>query len=229
VDRTAISAALLRAFREGPPRLEVLGDVAEAPRRVGLVSGSFDPMTVAHAALAEALRAEAAEAVLLVYSPRTMPKDAGAEPPLLRPEERLASVGAWCASRPGFHPAICSHGLYVDQAEAASRAFPAAEIVLGLGADKLLQLFDTSWYGEGARALDRLFQRAVVAYAPRAEREVEGIIAEHGRWASRVRPLALPEGLRHVSSSEVRRRLRAGEDWATWVPTEVSRFLPRFP
>jgi nicotinic acid mononucleotide adenylyltransferase len=196
---------------------------------VGLVSGSFDPMTVAHAALAWALRAEAADAVLLVYSPRTMPKDVGAEPPLLRPEERLASVGAWCASRPGFHPAICSHGLYVDQVEAASRAFPAVEIVLGLGADKLLQLFDPSWYEEGDRVLDPLFERAVVAYAPRAGREVEGIIAEHGRWATRVRPLALPEDLGQVSSTEVRRRLRAGEDWATWVPTEVVRFLPRSP
>jgi nicotinic acid mononucleotide adenylyltransferase len=195
---------------------------------VALVSGSFDPMTVAHAALAEALMERGSGPVLLVYSPRTMPKEAGAEPPTLRPEERLASVSAWCASRPGFLPAVCSHGLYVEQAEAAARAFPTAEIVLGLGADKVVQLFDPSWYPEGHAALDRLFERAVILYAPREgrERDVEGILAGHRRWASRLRPIALAEDLRSVSSSDVRRRIRGGQDVGSSVPPEVLPFLP---
>lgn len=197
-------------------------------RRVGLVSGSFDPMTVAHAALAEALRAEAADPVLLVYSPRTIPKDPGAEPPLLRPEERLASVAAWCESRPGLLPAVCSHGLYVDQAEAAARAFPAAEIVLALGADKVLQLFDPSWYEDPDQALDRLFQRASVVYAPRGGQDeaVEQVVGRHGAWTSRVTRVALPDDLSDVSSSEVRRRVRGGQDVASSVPPEILPFLP---
>jgi nicotinic acid mononucleotide adenylyltransferase len=228
VDRAAITAALLRALREGPPRLEVLGDVPAAPGRVALVSGSFDPITAAHAALAEALMGRNSGLVLLVYSPKTMPKEAGAEPPILRPEDRLASVSAWCASKQGFLPAVCSHGLYVEQAEAAARTFPAAEIVLGLGADKVVQLFDPSWYPEGHAALDRLFERALVLYAPREGREgeVERILAGHRRWASRVKPIALPEDLRDVSSSEVRRRIRRGHDVSSLVPPEVLPFLP---
>jgi nicotinic acid mononucleotide adenylyltransferase len=205
----------------------VLGTSPARPASVGLLAGSFDPMTVAHAALAEALRAHAADLVLLVYSPRTMPKSDGAEPPLLTPEQRVASMAAWCAPRPGFEAAICSHGLYADQAEAAARAFPGAEIVVGLGTDKVLQLFDSAWYEDRDAALTKLFDVASVAYAARGTHEgVESLLQENAPWASKLIPLRLPAEVRDVSSANVRSLLRRGKDATPLIPAEVVRFLP---
>jgi nicotinamide-nucleotide adenylyltransferase len=228
VDQPAIPAALLRSLLPGAPRLEILGAPPDRPASVGLLSGSFDPMTVAHAALAEALRAHAPDLVLLVYSPRTMPKGAGAEPPLLTPQRRVASVAAWCARRAGFEAAICSHGLYADQVDAAAASFPGADIVVGLGTDKVLQLFDPRWYEDREAALAKLFDTARVAYAARGSREaaeVASMIEENPRWAGRLVPLRLPYGVRDVSSGDVRRRLRGGGDARSLVPDEIVRFL----
>ena len=227
VGEAAISAALLRSLRPGPPRLEVLGEVSPRPLTVGLVSGSFDPMTVAHVALARALRERGADPVLLVYAARTMPKGAGAEPPLLTPERRLASLAAWSDHHPGFRAAVCSHGLYADQAEAAGAAFPGTAIVVGLGSDKVLQLFDPAWYEDREAALDRLFRRAGVAYALRAgqEAEVAGVLAANPAWSDRVQRLDLPPEVGEISSAAVRRRLRRGGDVRWLVPAEVLAFL----
>jgi nicotinic acid mononucleotide adenylyltransferase len=198
---------------------------------VGLVSGSFDPMTLAHVALAGALRAEGAAPVLLVYASRTMPKDSGVEPPLLTPERRLASLVAWCGHRTGFLAAVCSHGLYADQVEATADAFPGADLVVGLGSDKVLQLLDPAWYEDREAALDRLFRRARVAYALRAgqEGDVDRALAANLRWAERVRPLDLPPELGTVSSAEVRRRVRRREDVRSLVPPEVLPLLSEAP
>src|ERR671919_478967 len=132
VDRRFLVEAVRRATVPGRPRLEVLGPAPSAADTVGLVAGSFDPMTAAHAALAEALDTEL---TLLVWSPATLPKEAGpgGDPSaaLLLPEDRLASVAAWCGSRPWARVATCSHGLLVDQVQAAAASFPRSRLVRG--------------------------------------------------------------------------------------------------
>src|SRR5947209_3606951 len=73
--------------RAAGPTLVVLPDPRPA-RSVALLSGSFDPLTVAHAQLAE--RAAAfAHAVVLVYAADTLPKEGAAAPPLLTVADRL--------------------------------------------------------------------------------------------------------------------------------------------
>lgn len=228
MDPRTISRALLRATEAGAPRLEILDDVPSGVREVGLVPGSFDPLTRAHSALAQAIRARGSDVVLMVYSPRTMPKAPGGEPPLLTPERRLAALAAWCVTTPGTAPAVCSHGLFTDQAEAAAAAFPGADLVVGVGSDKVLQLFDPSWYDDRTAALDSLFHRARVIFAPRThdETKVTSILEAHPRWAARVERIELPERLGALSSSEVRRLVRRGQDVSGLVPPEVVPFLP---
>ncbi|MGH2766723.1 MAG: hypothetical protein ACRDKA_12535, partial [Actinomycetota bacterium] len=96
MDRSFLTGAIERAGRPGRPRVEILGGPPPAVASVGMVAGSFDPMTVAHAALAGALGTELG---LLVWSPATLPKQPGprgaAAPPLLEPEDRLRSLVAW--------------------------------------------------------------------------------------------------------------------------------------
>ena len=228
-----IGRALARLGEPGPPRLEVLWPyVPGAPERIGLVSGSFDPMTLAHTALADAL-GSAADLVLFLYSPATLPKEPGPggdpEPPLLDPRDRVASLLAYCRSKPGRGVALCSHGLFADQAEAVARAFPGAEIVFGMGSDKVVQLVDPAWYEDRDIALDRLFSRAGVAYAAREgdQDRLAAALEEGHRWGERIRPLAVPAELAALSSRRVREQLGRGGDVTALVPSEVIPFIER--
>jgi nicotinamide-nucleotide adenylyltransferase len=192
------------------------------------VPGSFDPMTVAHAALAEGLEMDL---VLLVYSPATLPKEAAPSgpphPPLLDEEDRVASMLAWSTRRPDTGVGICSHGLYADQAEAAAAAFPRAQLVFGVGSDKVLQLFDPRWYGDRDADLDRLFALAEVAYAVRAgDREhLQATLRRNRRWAPRLRRIELPPRIAGLSSRAVRAAVARGEDVSGSVPPEVLPFV----
>jgi nicotinic acid mononucleotide adenylyltransferase len=193
-----------------------------------MVPGSFDPMTVAHAALAGSVGAELA---LLVWSSATLPKErgpgGGAAPPLLEPEDRLASMQAWCAPRPWAQVAICSHGLLADQAEATAAAFPGARLVFGIGSDKVLQLLDPGWYEDRDADLGRLFARAEVAWALRSgdEEPIRAALEREPRWRGRIRRLDLPADVAEISSRAVRRAVRRGEDVAASVPPEVLPFV----
>jgi nicotinic acid mononucleotide adenylyltransferase len=231
-----IGRALARAREPGPPRLEVLWPYSPgAPARVGLVSGSFDPMTVAHAALAETL-GRTSDLVVLLYSPATLPKEAapGGEPgpALLPPGDRVASLLAYARHREGLGVGLCSHGLYADQAEAAHATFPQGDLVFGVGSDKVVQLMDAEWYrdreGRDA-ALERLFSLARVAYAVREAEEdrLDGALAEASRWRDRIEALDLPPELAGVSSRSVREELARGGDVGDLVPAEVLPFVAR--
>ena len=220
-----------RLRREGPPRLELLTPApALAPRVVGLLSGSFDPPTVAHAALASGLLDAGCDLVLLVWSVRTMPKEAapGGEPtpPLLDEDARLDCLLAMAAARGGVGVALSSHGLIAEQAEAAARRFPGARLVVGMGSDKVLQLLDPRWYDDRTAALDRLTGLATVAYAARAGQEeaVAEVLArpENAPWRRSFADLGLPSGVADVSSREVRGRLRAGAEVSHLLPPEVA-------
>ena len=223
VDRRFLTEAVERARIPGRPRLEVLGPAPPVVGSVGILAGSFDPMTVAHAALAEAL---GTDLTLLVWSPATLPKEPGpgGDPaaPLLPPEDRLASLAAWCRPRPWARPAICSHGLLADQVEAANASFPRARLVLGMGSDKLRQVFDPVWYEDRDATLERLFARAHVAVAVRAGDRV----GDAGpRWSGRIRAVDLPAGLDEVSSRGVREAVRRSEDVSGSIPPEVLPFV----
>lgn len=228
MDSERISAALERAGRPGAPRVEVLAPRRlPALRRLGIVSGSFDPITVAHVAVAAALVAGGADLTLLLYSAGTLPKDGGgrSSAPLLSAEDRVASVVAVSRAHPELGAAVCSHGLLADQAEAVARRFPGAAVVMGMGSDKVRQLFDPRWYGDPRAALERLFALAEVVYALRAGDDDPGDALEPG-WRSRLRRVDLPPAVAGISSTSVRDRLRAGGDVSALVPAEARPFLP---
>jgi nicotinic acid mononucleotide adenylyltransferase len=221
-----IVRALDRARLPGRPRLEVLGGVPPVDT-VGLVPGSFDPMTVAHAALADGLDAEL---TIFVYSPRTLPKEpaaGGVEPPFLEERDRVASLLAYCAARPPVGVALASHGRLVDQAEAAAAAFPGASLVFGVGSDKVAQILHPRWYGDPEADLGRLFTLAEIRYGVRAEdrSRIEDVLRAAGRWRSRIRALDLPQEVASLSSRAVRATLRGGQVAEALVPAAVRPFL----
>jgi nicotinic acid mononucleotide adenylyltransferase len=207
----------------GRPALVVAPDPGPV-MSAALLSGSFDPLTVAHAALAERA-AGLAEAVVLVYAADTLPKEGAAAPPLLPVAERLDVVRRFCRGRRGHALGLSSHGLLADQAQAAGERFPGAELFLVVGSDKVLQLFDPRWYDDRDAVLERLFARAGLLYADRAGAEgaVEDLLSgpETARWRTRVTRLDVPPGVAAISSRMVREAARRGEPVDALVPPEA--------
>lgn len=227
---------LLQMEVPGPPRLRsIVPHTLPSLRELGVVSGSFDPPTLAHLALAHGLHDMGCEVVALVYSVRTLPKEVApgglVRPALLDPVDRLACLAAVCEGRPWLGVAVCSHGLLAEQAEAAARACPGARVILGMGSDKVLQLLDPRWYDDRDAALEALFARASVAYAPRsgqAEAVVQALARPHNlAWAGAISLLDVPREIWELSSRQVRERLASGEVPTEWLPPEVVPFVVR--
>jgi nicotinic acid mononucleotide adenylyltransferase len=211
------------------PWIEPLTGEPDPGRPIALLAGSFDPPTIAHVALALGWRTGSGGDVVLVYAERTLPKGSDAEPPLLDDERRLKALGRVAAAHEGLVAARASHGLLVDQAEAAHDRWPAPPLTILVGSDKARQLFDAAWYEDRDTALDRLFAVAEVCVAERVGEE--GLVAAvlddpaNARYRDRVAAIALPTDVAAVSSSEVRRRLRSGRPVADLVPPEVVSLL----
>jgi nicotinic acid mononucleotide adenylyltransferase len=219
--------SLEKLRRESVPRLELL-DGDGQPSSAALLSGSFDPVTTAHVALAQAALS-VAEVAVLVYSVHTMPKEGTPPPPLLSEEERVAALIAVCRSHPGLLAGVCSHGLLVDQASAARTAFPGARLWMVMGSDKVLQLLEHKWYADRDASLRALFSDAEVLYAERNGEEgaVGAILSrpQNRSWAGRFRRLDVPTGVADLSSTHVRRALEEGEDVGGLIPPEVASIL----
>ena len=210
--------------RELADALTVDGMPEPAPGRIGLLAGSFDPPTTGHVSLAEAGLRSGLGVVILVYSVATLPKEPGAEPPLLTEDARVRALSR-LARRPGLAWGLTSSGLLVDQVAGARRRWPTADLTVLLGSDKVLQLLDPRWYADRDAALDRLVAEADVRFAARsgAEDLVTSLLArpQHERWAGRFTRLRVAAEVAAISSGEVRRRHRRGEDIMALVPPEV--------
>ncbi len=221
MDGEALRSVPTRELAEGMP---VEGMPEPAPERIGLLAGSFDPPTTGHVSLAEAGLRSGLDVVVLVYSVATLPKEAGTEPPLLTEDARVEALSR-LARRPGLASGLTSSGLLVDQVAGARRRWPTAHLSVLLGSDKVLQLLDPRWYADRDAALDGLTAEADVRYAVRsgADDLVTSLLArpEHQRWARRFTRLRIAAEAAAISSGEVRRRHRRGEDVTALVPPEA--------
>jgi nicotinamide-nucleotide adenylyltransferase len=226
-----IESALERMRAAEAPAMEpVTGWPRASPRSVALLSGSFDPVTVGHVALAEASLATSDVAVF-VYSVRTLPKDgtSAGHAPLLPERDRVRALVRVCERDGRFAAAVCSRGLLTEQVEAASGAFPNAALSVIVGSDKLIQLFDPRWYADRDAAVSALLSRARVRYGVRAgdEEAVRALLAgtDARPWLDRLEPLDVPPDVAAVSSSRVRELIRSGADVTALVPVEVRPIL----
>jgi nicotinic acid mononucleotide adenylyltransferase len=161
-----LAAALARARRDadGPARLEPAAGPLPTVARAGLLAGTFNPFTRAHAALAVAGHRAGCELVVLAMAPVSLAKE-GLE--RAHPLDRLDWVAAWARRHPWAALAAASSPLLVDMAEALGRA-TGGEVALLVGADKAAQLFEPHWYDDPAAATERLDRAARLLVAERA-------------------------------------------------------------
>jgi nicotinic acid mononucleotide adenylyltransferase/predicted RNA-binding protein with PIN domain len=172
---------------------------ADAGERRGVYPGSFDPPTIAHAAIAEAaVRAGHLDHLDLAISRDALGKDAATQRPLAA---RLAALERLTASRPWLHVVVTDARLIADIA--------AGYDAVVMGADKWEQVRDPAWYGDDRAVRDAALARLPrVLVAPRPGFTVEGAEAldlpEH---LGEVSSTAAREGSHHLIPPEARRRV----------------------
>ncbi len=178
--------------------------------RIGLFPGAYNPPTVAHLAIAQAALEWADEVVWVL--PRAFPHKAfeGADF-----SARCNMLRTLAGAHTGFSAAVSDGGLYLEIAEEAHEFFgPETEIALVCGRDAAERI--ARWdYGRPG-VFEEMLAKFPLLVAGRAG---EYLPAAH--HAERIVPLQMPSTFDEVSSSEVRRRIRAGEKWEHLVPGEI--------
>jgi nicotinic acid mononucleotide adenylyltransferase len=206
------------------PALRPTRPVPANAKKVAILSGSFNPPTIAHQVIAERAIAQGCDASLLVLPA----SPAGKEPAGMIPEDRLLAL-RMAAHRSAAIVAATTHGLYVDQAEAAARAFPGADLTFLAGSDKVLQIFEPQWYEDRDAALERLFSLANFLVAPRGQDgpRLRACLKapENRRFADAITVVPLHPSVADLSSTRVRGLLEAGADASGLVPPAVATLV----
>jgi len=194
-------------------------------RHAGILSGSFNPPTLAHEALATgALQVGQLDAAIWTISRVTVDKETVTRAPL---EDRLIALTALMETRPHEAVALVNRGLYVDQIDAIRASLPqVTQITFVIGFDKIVQIVDPHYYADRDSALDELFSRADILVAPRDGDTAADLTAlfarpENRRWAGYVRFLPLDPALRAISSSLVRQCIKRQQPIDDLVPPEA--------
>lgn len=184
-----------------------------APKRVGILPGSFNPITTAHVALAGAALSEVDEVVFVL--PRVFPhKDySGASF-----EDRIAMLRA-SADHPSFSVATSDGGLYIDIVRECRDTYgdePKLVCLCGRDAAERIAGWDYGRPGAFAEMLSE-FELLVASRAGSFEPSPE--------IAHAIRCIDVP-GTEEISSTEVRERAARGEAWEHLVPA-AARVLAR--
>lgn len=227
-DSAWIADRLARLRSTEPPELAFLrrapGGIGGGPGTLLCLSASFNPMTVAHAALIrEGSRRVWPQEVLLLLATANVDKQ-GEGLPL---ERRLDLLLRFAEPRPRLSVAAVFHGRFVDKLDAIRAAYPdRTRVVFLLGFDTLVRLFDPKYYEDRDASLTRLFTGSECVVANRGENALTAVDAFLARpdvapYAHRIHAVPLPAEVAAVSATEVRDRLSRGESVAELVPPEI--------
>jgi nicotinic acid mononucleotide adenylyltransferase len=200
----------------GPPRLELVGGTLPHGARAGLLAGSFNPLTRAHAALAVAGHRSGLDRVVLVMAPVSLDKE-GVE--RAHPVDRLDWVRTWARRHRWAVVAVSSHPLLVDMAESLARR-TGAEVTMLVGADKAAQLVDPRYYDDLDAAIQRLGRAGPLLVAERAGHPAAALPLRFARMAT-------PGWTPGRSSTQAREAARRGEALEELVPSAIARGIRR--
>jgi nicotinamide-nucleotide adenylyltransferase len=212
------TAALLKLHRLvhsvaalAPPTAHIIS--ARQPllsrRRIGLFSGSFNPLTLAHLAVADSARQVAAlDTVVWTISAVTVDKERVQRASV---PDRLAQMDAFVRITSADALALVNRGLYVEEAAALrGRLAREADLYILVGFDKIVQIFDPRYYTDRDAALRELFALAHILVAPREGFGADALAEllarpENRQYAEFVRFVPVPPEHTHDSSTEARR------------------------
>jgi nicotinate-nucleotide adenylyltransferase len=176
------------------------------PTKIAILAGAFNPLTRAHIALANAASGWADQVLCVV--PRVYPHK---EFEGARLEQRLAMLRRM---RGSFKVEMTDGGLFIEIARELRLKHPDSELFFLCGRDAAERILNWD-YGEAGFA-ERMLEEFGLLVAAR-----QGEFAVPDRFKHRVLPVRLDGEFDDVSSTEVRRRIQAGEPWEYLVPEEI--------
>ncbi|MBI3327355.1 MAG: nicotinate-nicotinamide nucleotide adenylyltransferase [Nitrospinae bacterium] len=195
---------------------------AQGAGQLGIFSGAFNPITVAHVALARSAYQHYRLHEVLFLLPTTQPHKDIVGAPI---EARLQMMALAVQDEPAFAVAACTHGLFIDICHAVQRVYPPHTHLWFLTGRDAAERVLTWPYGDPVEALDALFACASLLVADREGRFVLPAIPPVQAHADRIHPLPLPHVYSHVSATEIRARLAEGRAVTDLVPPAVLAYI----
>lgn len=195
---------------------------------IGVIAGSFNPLTRGHEALATAALDEGVVgSVLLLLPLRAVDKEGVTR---ASSTDRALVLTEWALRRQGISIALVNRGLFVDHARLIKAAYPDAPLVFVVGYDKIVQIFDERYYDDREEALRTLFALSTIRVAPRdgqGEEALHALLARHENqgYARGVAGLRVDEDVDALSSTAVRQATARGKPWKDLAPVETVRFV----
>jgi nicotinate-nucleotide adenylyltransferase len=193
-----------------------------AQRRVGVFGGSFDPIHIGHLIIAEILHYELRlDEVLFLPAGRPPHKP---EQELAADHHRLAMLRLAISDFEGFSlstvdldrpgNSYTAETLQILKEQLGS----SAELIFLMGQDSLRDL--SKW-----REPDKIVERARlgVARRPHVQVSLDAIVREVPEAAGRIELVDVP--LIGLSSSDIRKRIRAGDPFHFQVPHGVANYI----
>jgi len=213
-----------------PPTVRLISQQRVPPfRRVGILCGSFNPLTFAHTTLAEqAIATFGLDCVFFTLAKVTVDKE---QVTGLSLEDRLLSLSLYAERHPSLAVALVNRGLYFEQAQAFHSLFGGQTALSFLvGMDKLLQIFDSRYYQDRDSALQQLFKLASLMVANRGDMDEQSFVhlldrPENRPFRKHVRFFTLPEMIADLSATQVRQSLATEQPISAYVPLEVETFI----
>ena len=215
----------------GPPRIEFIhraGTPMRGTEKLGIFSGSFNPLTLAHARMVEDTLTEyQLDEMLLLLAKANVDKGVFGLPLAAR----LLTVKKYVENRPKFSVGVSSHGRYIDKVTALKAVLPPeTEFHFIVGYDTLVRIFDPKYYIDFHAELRELFATARFIVANRAEADIKTIEtfmsqSEISQYASYVTCILLPDVYAYMSSTEVRELLEQGKAIEHLVPPSILEFF----
>ena len=214
------------------PKIELVHraetSISEAGKKLGIFSGSFNPLTLAHTKMIEDTMAEyRLDELLLLLAKANVDKTVFGLPLAAR----LLTLKRYTENRERFSVGVSSHGRYIDKVTALKVILPPkTEFHFIVGYDTLVRIVDPKYYTDFHTELGELFVDARFIVANRAEADIKTITSFMNKsgirqYAPYVSCLLLPDVYAYMSSTEVRELLKQGEAIEHLVPASILAML----
>ena len=199
------------------------------PQRLGILCGSFNPLTLAHVALAQhACRAFHLDQLLYTVAKVTVDKE---EVTGMGLEDRLLLLLLHVEQHQRLGVALVNRGLYFEQAQAFQSLFDTrVGLFFIVGMDKLVQILAARYYQDREAALDQLFALTSLVVANRGDMARQAFDAllqrpDNQPYRDAIHFLPLPGSVTDLSSTTIRKAVSEETNLSAQVPAEVARFL----
>lgn len=195
----------------------------ETALRVGVLSGMFNPPTLAHLALAESAAEQLGLAEVLFVLPEIPPHKEQLEASL---EDRAEMVVRSLEGDPRFSAAICTHGLFLDIHGAIQAHYPPGARFFFLAGRDAAERILLEWpYPDIREALTDMFARFDIAVAGRGGEFKVPASSPAAKFRSQIRYLRVPSRYEAIAATLVRKRLARGQPVDNLVPAAAAAYI----